>query len=271
MKYTKVIIAYIVGLILLYFWYRTIDFEKFFYHLKQINFVYVIISGLFYALAYFIRSCRWKYLLNNIKIVSLSRMYLLFMTGLLINYIVPVRAGEVLKSYFLKKIENIRMSKSLPTVFLDKLMDLLPVIILIALLPFVKFSGTFVDTKVFYILIALISGILIVALLIIYYSSINKAFFTKLTHKFLFWYKGKLKSRFIEFVENFIESLHTIEKTWKNFGILFIYTLSCIIDEAIYVWCLFKAFGFSAPFFVIFFGYTLINLIYLFFTPPSGI
>jgi len=58
-----------------------------------------------------------------------------FMAGMLINYIIPIRAGEVAKSFFLKKNEGVKISKSLPSIFIDKLTDLFPIIVIIILIP----------------------------------------------------------------------------------------------------------------------------------------
>jgi glycosyltransferase 2 family protein len=271
MKYIRIIIANIIGFTLLYFWYRTIDTEIFLSHIKNINYFYVLLSGTFYLLAYFVRSYRWKFLLGSIKKVSILKIYTLFMSGMMLNFIIPIRLGEVLKSYFLKKTEQVPMSKSLPTIFVNKMMDLLPVIVLMILLPFINFSETFAGYKIFHIVLGVILFFLILALLIVYYSSIHKEFFTKLMNKLIFWNKGKFKNRLIDFVENFIDSLHTIDKTVKNFASLFGFTLLAITLDSVYVWLSFKAFGFEAPFLLIFFGYTLLNLTYLFPTPPASI
>src|SRR5713226_8016902 len=49
---------------------------------------------------------------------------LLFLVGIFLNFLLPIRGGEVAKSLMLKRIANIPVSKSLPTVAMDKALDL---------------------------------------------------------------------------------------------------------------------------------------------------
>jgi len=40
------------------------------------------------------------------------------------GHVIPIRAGEVAKSVFLKRLKGLPIATSLPTVFVDKLLEL---------------------------------------------------------------------------------------------------------------------------------------------------
>lgn len=102
------------------------------------------LSHLFTALAlaslnYLLRFVRWSYYLYVLKIkLPLPSSALVFLSGLAMS-ITPGKTGEVLKSYLLRDRTGVPVSTSLPAVVMERLTDLVAVILLglvgLALLP----------------------------------------------------------------------------------------------------------------------------------------
>lgn len=102
------------------------------------------VTHLFAALAlaslnYFLRFVRWTYYLNVLEIkIPLTSSALVFLSGLAMS-ITPGKMGEVLKCYLLRDRTGVPVSTSLPAVVMERLTDLVAVILLglvgIALLP----------------------------------------------------------------------------------------------------------------------------------------
>src|SRR5437879_13743896 len=91
----------------------------------------------------------------------------LFLVGSFLNFLLPVRGGEVAKSLMLKRIAGIPVSKSLPTVAMDKALDLMPALFIMAIVPFL---GVQMDIKLWLVL-WFVSGILISLLVFVLLSA----------------------------------------------------------------------------------------------------
>lgn len=106
--------------------------------------VHFPVTHLFAALAlallnYFFRFMRWAYYLNVLGVkLPLGSSALVFVSGLAMS-ITPGKMGEVLKSYLLRDRTGVPVSTSLPAVVMERLTDLVAVILLglvgLALLP----------------------------------------------------------------------------------------------------------------------------------------
>ena len=102
------------------------------------------LSHLFAALAlaslnYFLRFVRWTYYLNVLEVkIPLAPSALVFLSGLAMS-ITPGKMGEILKCYLLRDRAGVPISTSLPAVLMERLTDLVAVIMLglvgLALLP----------------------------------------------------------------------------------------------------------------------------------------
>ena len=62
-----------------------------------------------YFAAVWARTWRWHYMLRHIKVISLRRLFPVVVIGYMGNNVYPARAGEVLRSYILKRRENVRL------------------------------------------------------------------------------------------------------------------------------------------------------------------
>jgi uncharacterized protein (TIRG00374 family) len=91
--------------------------------LTHANYLWIVPGILTYFLAVLARTWRWHYLLRSIKPVSMRSLFPIVTIGYMGNNIYPARAGEVLRSYVLKKRTGVPMSASLATVVVERLFD----------------------------------------------------------------------------------------------------------------------------------------------------
>jgi uncharacterized protein (TIRG00374 family) len=77
--------------------------------------------------AYFVgvwaRAWRWHYLLRPLKRIPLRTAFPVVAIGYMGNNIYPARAGEVLRSYVLRRKEDVPMSASLATIVVERAFD----------------------------------------------------------------------------------------------------------------------------------------------------
>ena len=107
------------------------DLEIFLKIYSQINLSYLFLIFSLLPLTLFIRSRSQSILLNSIGInLSIKQNYHLFLTGLSMS-ITPIGFGQVIKSHFLENKYGHSISKSLPLVFVERLLDFIAIICLL--------------------------------------------------------------------------------------------------------------------------------------------
>ncbi len=263
----NLILGILLGAIFLFLWIRMIDWNEFinFFHKFDLKFV-LLFSG-FYVLAYFLRSLRWKIILNPVQKLHCKESFFIFMTGLLINYLIPVRAGELTKSFILKIRHKTSISQSLPTILIDKITDLFPIILIMLLIPLigVKLNNTL------NIIIILLLGIFIFFIVFLYFAVNHRNTALKILNLFFSIFPKKIKFKFEDFFENFIDGMSVMQHRLKDNLLVYLLTFAAVISEAIYIFAVFRAFGADISYQKILFGYTLMNLTYILPTPPAQV
>jgi glycosyltransferase 2 family protein len=79
---------------------------------------------------YFVRFLKWDYYLSITKVeVGKIDSFSIFMSGLIMS-ITPGKMGELLKSYLVKQIKNIPISKTAPIIFAERITDSTSLIII---------------------------------------------------------------------------------------------------------------------------------------------
>jgi glycosyltransferase 2 family protein len=91
--------------------------------IKAAQFGWVIPSVAVYFCGVWARSWRWRYLLRPIKEIPTKRLFPTVCIGYMGNNIYPIRAGELLRSYVLKRDEDVAFSASLATIIVERIFD----------------------------------------------------------------------------------------------------------------------------------------------------
>jgi uncharacterized protein (TIRG00374 family) len=115
---------------------------------KKANKGFLLLMALVQMASHVIRSERWKMLLvPSGHSVKLSSSFLSLMIGYLVNLAIP-RGGEVSRCYNLFKLEKTPVETSFGTVVVERIVDVICLLILIAFSFFVEWKklSTFIDT-----------------------------------------------------------------------------------------------------------------------------
>ena len=86
---------------------------------------FVILSALLYGIAFIFRSIRWRFLLEPLGKISLTRLFFALMFGFFINEILPLRIGEVARAMLVAKWLTIPVSASLGTIVAERVGDIM--------------------------------------------------------------------------------------------------------------------------------------------------
>ncbi|MDX2431191.1 MAG: lysylphosphatidylglycerol synthase transmembrane domain-containing protein [Bacteroides sp.] len=140
-----------LGILLLYFAFRGIAFNKLAGILREANFWWVGLSMFFAILSLFSRARRWVLLIEPLGFTpSFKNTYHSLMIGYLSNFALP-RLGEVTRCVTLGKREKIPVDSLIGTVIIERVTDLIMLLMIMVVLIFSwadKF-GAFFNENIF--------------------------------------------------------------------------------------------------------------------------
>lgn len=111
-----------------------VDIDELGYTLTSADYTFVIPAAAVTLLGYVWRTYRWKRILNPTKSIPLRRLFPILMVGFMANNVLPARMGEFVRAYTLRKQEDITKSFGLATIFLERLLDGLTLVLFLAVL-----------------------------------------------------------------------------------------------------------------------------------------
>ncbi len=157
------LIGFIISLILLYLSLRGIHFNDIWTILKNADYRLVLLPTLFIFLAALFSSIKWSMIAGgNVKI---KNTFTALIIGLFINNVLPARIGEVVRGYVLSRKEGLSFSFALSTVLVDRLFDLIGLLI-ITFVFFPKQSMPHHVSKAIYMLIIVLTICIVVFVLL---------------------------------------------------------------------------------------------------------
>ena len=260
-----VILSVILGLLLMGIWLYIVDFDAMLVILKQVKILFIFPLGACFILIYFLRSLRWKIILSPVEKITITESFHLCMTNYFVNFLIPVHAGEVAKSYLLKKMKGTPISKSLWTVYLDKIFDLLPVFLLVVATPFL--------TKQISKAIYLASAILLLVLLFFISSLVffihKKDAALSCSERIFFFLPGRFKGKLRNSISLFLDGLSSVPRLSNRLFEIIGLTFLALVVHSFFMWLFFYAFGISLPVLTVFVGYLLLNASFILPAPPG--
>ncbi len=259
-------IGLVAAAILLFIFSKAISLGSVLQRLEHLNLGYAALCGVVFLSAYAVRALRWRYFLTPHK-VSVRDVILIYMVSIFVNWLLPVRGGEIVKAFLLRKQAGIPVSEGLPTVAVDKLMDLLPSLVLLIILPFMPFhlGSALWGLLLFVALVFLLSVIFLVV------AVRKRSLALSLLYRGFALTPNGFRKRVEPFVESFVDALLRLAAKPRLLPIATAYTVVAISLDALFAWLAFLAIGTRVPFAVVLFGYTLYNLAYILPTPPGQI
>lgn len=125
-----------VGVILLWFAFRTVNFSKLGAELKEANYSWLLLSILFGLFAFISRARRWVLLVNPLGFnPSTKNAFYALMTGYLANIALP-RIGEITRCVALGKKEKIPVDQLIGTVVIERTIDFFSLLLIMIILIF---------------------------------------------------------------------------------------------------------------------------------------
>ncbi len=131
-----------IGCALVLIFIFTVDLSTMLENLAGANYWLVALSVLLYQGSLIFRTIRWQVLLRHMKFVSLFHLYPVVVIGYMANNLLPMRLGELVRSYYLGEREGVSKVTVLTTIVVERVMDALTLLMFIALIAiFVPLAG----------------------------------------------------------------------------------------------------------------------------------
>jgi uncharacterized protein (TIRG00374 family) len=109
-----------------------VDFDTIGGVLSDANYVYVLPSLVFYFVAVWFRAVRWKFLLRPLIGKPSKSIYSVVVVGYMANNLIPVRIGEIVRSYYLSLRESCSATAAFGTVAVERATDILALLFFLA-------------------------------------------------------------------------------------------------------------------------------------------
>jgi len=255
------------GVLLLFLFLRLVNVTAALRQLSHLRVGFALLCGAAFLAAYVVRAARWGCLLSPIK-VPFRRLVAIYQVATFLNWLLPVQAGELAKSLLLQRTDGVPVSRSLATVSMDKAMDLLPAVVLLALLPFVPLHLSRTLVAVLLGATALVVlGVLALALAA-WRPQQALELLTRLLSKLV---PERTRARIQPSIVMFLETLFALIRRPRVLLLAVGLTAIALCLDALFCLLAFRAVGVSITPQVALYGYTLFNLAFMLPTPPGHI
>jgi uncharacterized protein (TIRG00374 family) len=255
------------GALLLVAFLRLMNVNAVLARLEHLSIGAALLCGLPFLAAYVVRALRWRLLLRPYE-VSVPRAVAIYQVATFVNWLLPVRGGELVKCLLVRRSNGIPVSRSLATVSMDKAMDLLPAVALVAVLPLV---GLHLARALWLLLIAALSVVVATAVVLALAAWRQDAALSVLTRPLARLLPAAARQRAEPFVAQFIETLVALVRRPRLLLVAVAYTAVAVALDATFCLLAFRAVDVAVPWPVVLYGYTFFNLAFILPTPPGQV
>lgn len=237
----KILLGIGLGIVLIYFSVRGIDFNETLTDLKKVHLGYAGLSLFFIILMQALRSYRWGVILEPMEKISQFTLFAVTSVGFLAIAAIPARIGELARPYLIAKRSSIKMSSALGTIIVERVLDSLAVLtITVAVfilqdLPSWMFKSGILFFSVTMLVIACMIGLIW-----------RRERAVKIIDWILRWLPGKLAQKVNHVIHHFIDGFQVITDVNSLLYLLLLSAVVWLVDVAA-IYTLLLAFGFNLP------------------------
>lgn len=174
----RIVANTILGIILVLVWLHFVNINEILATLKTVDLLYVLPMMVLIFSSLCIRAYRLKYFLQ--PFVNINYWQLLFLNGtaLMLNFLIPIRAGDLAKGVYLAGHYKLPMAKSIIWIFLDRFLDFITAVVLSVLL--LMFVPNQLPNSFIFVLVGLSFGLILMVYLMVYRVNVAQRVFKAL-------------------------------------------------------------------------------------------
>ncbi len=254
-QYIQLAVGFGISALFIYYLLPGLKLDEVAATLRTANYWWIVPGVAVYFIGLGARTWRWHYMLRHLKPIPLNRLFPVVCIGYFGNNVYPFRAGEVIRSYVLKRKEAIPMASSLTTVIIERIFDGLVMILFVFLaLPFAPIPAAY---RQFVILLTII---LVLATAVFVWMAGRQARMSQLYG----WLAVRLlpppvRSRADDIFQRFMDGIQSLSSP-RDIGMIFLTSVAVWLMETVKYWFVMHAFDFNVSFLALMLMNGIVNL-----------
>jgi uncharacterized protein (TIRG00374 family) len=229
--------------------------------------LFALISGVAFLLAFSIRGMRWKLFLSSISSIKTSTAVRVYLVAIFVNFLFSFSSGEIAKTLLLKRIAGVPISRSLPTVAMDRSLDLLPALVIMIVVPLL---GMTMEVRLWAVL-GIVGSLFILLAFFVGLTVWKRSAAIALLHKSTSILPGVVGGKIEAFATGFVDSLLASTSRPRIFLLALVLTCLAVVCDGLFAMFAFWTVGLTVSFGTVLFGYTVYNMFFILPTPPGQV
>ena len=247
-------IGYAVSLAVVIVIVFTFDWRTVASELRSFDYVYLVPALALYITGFVFRGFRWQCMLAPLKRVSFKSSFSVVMIGFMANNILPLRMGELVRAWAIKRKEGISGSAGFATIVVERVYDGLT---LVGLFVFVLlFSATSAEVKRY---AGLGAPIFLGAFGLLLYAAFRQEAAGAMIKRATKILPRRLHTRVDGLVDSFLPGLHFLSSGKRQAVVVAYSALIWFIEGCVFL-CVMRGFHLNAPAYAAFFTLVIVNI-----------
>ena len=237
MRSWRFAVGLLISIAFLIYAFRGQDYGAILDSLRGVNYLLLIPALGLYFLGVWARAFRWSILLKPIKPISTRDLLPITAIGFMANNVLPLRTGEVVRSFVLSKNHNVRKTAALATIAVERIFDGLTMVgfLLVAALTIDLTS----DIRHIIRIAVVLFAVAIIGLAVMTFA---EGLRTRILNLVLSLVPGAVRSKIEPIAEAFFSGLESLRSP-RALGAVALASITAWSLEASMYWVIARAFG----------------------------
>ncbi len=262
----KIILNTVLGLILIWIWLKFVNLPQILATISQVKPVFLIPTFVFMFLSPLIRAYRLKVFLKPVAEVGFKDLVFLNGVAMMLNFFIPIRAGEVAKGVYLNNRYGLSLGKSVVWIFIDRFVDFLVILLVSSLLLFNL--STRLPVEVPLTLLFIFIGAFSATMFMVFLSHWTRNLFKVVS---LLMIINPIKLKFRKVFEFFLDTFAVLNRNSQDLLVLFGLTVLAYAADGAIFYFIFMGLGSPQAFIRMYLAQLLSALAYLIPAAPGYI
>lgn len=203
-----------ISILLIWLIFKGTNWSELLKAIQNINYFMIIAAMALMVSSVWIRAIRWRILISKVGNVSTTDLYKVTMVGYMGNNILPLKMGELLRTYAISKKQNINFSGAFSSIVVERILDMISFILIISAV-FSIFPITDWTQKIGVIGFFIVLCFLIVSFILFRYNSKFETWYLEKQKQLITKDKETISNHFVGFCQG-IASLWQNPKPWQT-------------------------------------------------------
>jgi len=201
----RIALGFALSALFLYLAFRKVNLQEMASAFTKANYLYLLPATVFLILSLWFRAYRWGFFFKPIKNVRFGSLFSAMMIGYMANNVLPMRLGEFFRAYSIGRVEQISKVSSFATIVIERILDLLTLLILLALTLLLYPFPTWIQRSG-YIIFGITSGSIIFLTFLVYKTEPTLGFMERIVRPF----PEKLSEAVLKILRSLLEGFEVL-------------------------------------------------------------